>query len=539
VRARDAAGNVGAYSQTVSTATLPQATPFDFGLSSTNPSSVSQGNNLPVSVNANLISGTAQPVTFSVGNLPAGVTANITPQSCTVSCSVNIILFTSINTSVQTHTVSITAVGGGLNNNLIISFAVTPLVDTILPSALPSISSMTASQNIIQLAWGAATDNVGVTGYIVDVSTSPNFPNFATGWFNREVGLQLNAQVSGLTPNTTYYSRVKARDAAGNVGPHIFTGPVTTLQQTMPPQLPTIPLVTDITYNSAGNFVSLKWTDSSYEQEYSIERSVGEGAFVLIATLSADVTTHIDYSVSPGNSYLYRIRAVNSAGVSEYSFGGIVTNSNTLPVPPNPIVPASNIITISQPSRYLSGALEYSWNEDYQEIKILVSESPFIESLVLRPLSTSPSRRALISSYGSSEDFSEDINNIYDLKYFFALDIESFQGNIEINLKIPLENIENLNKIFLIAQQNENLQVQQLEFISQDDSYAYYTSPVTLPSEGRYAVGQRVVSPYRNYLWTGAIALVLLILIIVLVKIIRQGKNSNKIVNSALAGRYK
>lgn len=69
----------------------------------------------------------------------------------------------------------------------------------------------------VTLSWDAATDNVGVTGYKVYVGTeSVTEP---AGEYNMgpvEVGDVLDATVSGLENDVTYYFAVTALDAAGN-----------------------------------------------------------------------------------------------------------------------------------------------------------------------------------------------------------------------------------------------------------------------------------------------------------------------------------
>ncbi len=246
------------------------------------------------------------------------------------------------------------------------------LPDTTPPSIPGSYYGSAISQSSVQLAWGAAMDNVGVTGYLVDVSTSASFANYVSGWQGNNVGNILSNTISNLNPGTTYYSRVRAMDAAGNTGAYITATPINTLQQTIPLQLPTLPLFTNITYDHTTNFISLIWADSLYEQEYVLERSQENNPFVSIANLSADTTSYQDVSVSQNKNYLYRISAVNSAGVSAYSFGGITTiatvnyPTNTQPTTAqtqstgSTTWPQSNSLLINQTSINSSGALRIS-----------------------------------------------------------------------------------------------------------------------------------------------------------------------------------
>jgi hypothetical protein len=89
-----------------------------------------------------------------------------------------------------------------------------PPPDTTAPSA-PGTLTASGALGQAALSWGAATDNVGVTKYDVYRSTTSGFT---------PSGANRIAQVGGTTyTNTnlaagTYYYRVTAEDAAGNVG---------------------------------------------------------------------------------------------------------------------------------------------------------------------------------------------------------------------------------------------------------------------------------------------------------------------------------
>lgn len=81
-----------------------------------------------------------------------------------------------------------------------------PAPDTQAPTApgSPRVTGTTAGS--VSLAWDAATDNVGVTGY--DVFRGATLVGTVTG---------TATTVTGLAPNTSYAFTVKARDAAGNL----------------------------------------------------------------------------------------------------------------------------------------------------------------------------------------------------------------------------------------------------------------------------------------------------------------------------------
>jgi len=98
-------------------------------------------------------------------------------------------------------------------NNTLATFMVTPSgpgEDTTAPTAPGKPSGTSAADGkSVALTWGAATDNVGVTGYDVYDASGAKVAS-ATG---------TSATVSGLTPDTDYTYTVKATDAAGNTSP--------------------------------------------------------------------------------------------------------------------------------------------------------------------------------------------------------------------------------------------------------------------------------------------------------------------------------
>jgi chitodextrinase len=73
--------------------------------------------------------------------------------------------------------------------------------------------------------WTAATDNVGVTGYLIERCPGVACTVFAQ--IATVTGTTYND--TGLAPNTSYSYRVRATDAAGNLSPYSNVASVTTL----------------------------------------------------------------------------------------------------------------------------------------------------------------------------------------------------------------------------------------------------------------------------------------------------------------------
>ena len=55
----------------------------------------------------------------------------------------------------------------------------------------------------------------GATGYRIDVSTSRSFDTFVPGYQDLDVGSVTSRSVTGLTPKTDYFYRVRAYNAGG------------------------------------------------------------------------------------------------------------------------------------------------------------------------------------------------------------------------------------------------------------------------------------------------------------------------------------
>ncbi|WP_329087387.1 glycoside hydrolase family 18 chitinase [Actinomadura citrea] len=92
-----------------------------------------------------------------------------------------------------------------------------PEKDTEAPSAPSGLRSTGKTATSVSLAWGASTDNVGVTGY--DVYNGSAKAASVSG---------TSTTVGGLSAKTAYSFTVKAKDAAGNTSPASASVSVTT-----------------------------------------------------------------------------------------------------------------------------------------------------------------------------------------------------------------------------------------------------------------------------------------------------------------------
>ena len=167
----------------------------------------------------------------------------------------------------------------------------------------------TPSGSTINLSWTAATDNVAVVRYNVHRGTSAGFTPSPANRIAQPTGTA-HAD-TGLNPGTYFY-KVTAEDAAGNVGPVSNTASATVADTTAP----TAPSG----LNAAGGAgqASLTWTaatDNVGVVRYNVHRATTAGFTPSAANRIAQPTgtSHTDTGLTAG-SYFYKVTAEDAAG---------------------------------------------------------------------------------------------------------------------------------------------------------------------------------------------------------------------------------
>ncbi len=210
-----------------------------------------------------------------------------------------------------------------------------PPTDTAPPSAP---SGLTASTTVgsATLSWAAAGDNVGVVRYNVHRSTASGFTPATANRIGQPTGTSYAD--SGLAAGTYYY-RVTAEDAAGNI-----SAPTAALAVTVPPPDTAPPSApTSLNASTAVGSATVNWTaatDNVGVARYNVHRSTTAGFTPAASNRVGQPTgtSHTDSGLAAG-TYYYRVTAEDAAGNVSASSAEL-----TATVPQQPPPPAGGLV---------------------------------------------------------------------------------------------------------------------------------------------------------------------------------------------------
>lgn len=197
---------------------------------------------------------------------------------------------------------------------------------TPVATAATSITQTTFTAN-----WGAAG---GAASYKLDVSTSPSFATFVSGYNNKDVGNVTSSVVSGLAAGTTYYYRVRAFSVSVSSGNSNVI-----IQATLG-----TPLATAATSVTQTGFTAT-WGAATAATGYQLDVASDSGFTTFVTGYNnRDVAAAASLAINgltPGTPYYYRVRAYNTGSTS--------TNSATITLatlPATPAIPVAKAATL-------------------------------------------------------------------------------------------------------------------------------------------------------------------------------------------------
>jgi fibronectin type 3 domain-containing protein len=182
--------------------------------------------------------------------------------------------------------------------------------DWVVPSA-PTDLAATVSGDAVALAWSASADDVGVTGYSLFRGTTPGFTPDADARIAQD--LSDTAYTDSARPAGTWYYKVRARDAAGNV-----SDPSTPAEAIIADtSAPSAPANVQASSTAPGS-VRVTWdasTDDVAVTGYSVHRGTTVGFTPdSVNRVAQDLSspTYIDTGV-PRGDYFYKVVATDAA----------------------------------------------------------------------------------------------------------------------------------------------------------------------------------------------------------------------------------
>lgn len=206
--------------------------------------------------------------------------------------------------------------------------------DTIVPTAPSGLASQNITHSSFTLTWTASTDNFAVTAYDV----------YKNGVFEISVP-GTSANISGLTPSTTYAMTVKAKDGAGNVSASSSSLNVSTIEcasySVLTSQTPTN-TYTDGPYEMGMKFTSSVATDIIKLRFYKVTGETGThigriwsaGGTLLDTVIFTgetssgwqEATLATPYHISASTEYVVSVNSNTAYGATSGGLSSAITN---------------------------------------------------------------------------------------------------------------------------------------------------------------------------------------------------------------------
>lgn len=194
----------------------------------------------------------------------------------------------------------------------------------------PTVTNLATTTHTV--TWtDPATNGTPITGYRLEWQTQAGAavatadPSASANSYN----------ATGFLANTLYRVRAYAKSAAGNGTVSAWKNFTTPVAVPLPTTAPTVTRTSDVSHSLAWALGSQVAGPYASQEVLRRERVGGVwGAYSVIATLGAAVTTYVDGTTVANKSYQYAIRATNASGNATSTDSGIVWTTPGVPTSP-------------------------------------------------------------------------------------------------------------------------------------------------------------------------------------------------------------
>ncbi|OGU25308.1 MAG: hypothetical protein A2X66_09700 [Ignavibacteria bacterium GWA2_54_16] len=211
---------------------------------------------------------------------------------------------------------------------------------TLRPS-VPAAPSALSATGVTSTSWTANWSQVAdATSYRLDVALNDTFTTYVLGYQNKMVN-GTGYTVTGLTPNTTYYFRVRAEGPGGtstssNVRA-VMTAPVSVFAPSTP-----VPYWPANGSPGVSTYPVLSWNVSSGATSYHLQVSTSSNFGTKVVDDSLLTTNSRQLiALANGVTYYWRVRASNVGGKSAYSITWSFTTVVAAPAAPILVAPSN------------------------------------------------------------------------------------------------------------------------------------------------------------------------------------------------------
>ena len=299
VRAKDAVNNVGPYSAPSTVTTQAWPTP-----------------SAPTNVNATAISPVEIDLSWAASTEIGGTISTYFVERCQGTGCTNFAQVGTTSGLVFTDTVLASSTNysyriraSDISNNLgPYSSTASAITSAPILTAPANLAAAAISSVQINLSWTAASETGGtISGYLIERCQIAGCTNFV------QIGSTAGTTFSNssLTGATSYSYRVRATDAANNLGPYSNLATSVT-------SAPVITAPTGLTGTAASSTqINLSWTTATESggtiSSYLVERCQTTGCSNFSQIGTSSTTTYNDTGLAGSTSYNYRVRATDAA----------------------------------------------------------------------------------------------------------------------------------------------------------------------------------------------------------------------------------